>query len=303
MKIKIILFFISISFARAQSKCFIIFDKTNNSSIPYTTIYQREVHYGFFADENGRFCLDNFQDSIEITALGYERKIINKNTLNKLDTIFLNIKTVELNELTVSIKRKKRKTKTLGFYHRDPLKILSSGFTPNSSFKVATFIQNSIDDEALIKKVFCDLIPKENEHVKTFRIRLRIFSNLNNLPNEDILIENTIQNVEVNKKKIEFDISNIGIILPKDGIWVSLECIGYTNNQNKFILIGDKQFGKYTLKDSKKFKVKSIERISPCFKTINDKVGNSADSNWSGNWKHIKYNPKLTFCIGVMVEY
>lgn len=303
MKIKIILFLISISFAKAQSKCFIIFDEVNNSTIPYATIYQREIRSGFFADENGKFCLDRFDDSIEITALGYEKRVIDKNTLNKSDTIFLNIKTVDLKELAVTAKRKKYKIKTLGFYHKDPLKILSSGFTPNSSFKVATFIENEIESEALIKKVFCDLIPKDNKLVKTFRIRLRIFSNLNNLPNEDILLENTIQNIEVNKKKIEFDISNIALILPKNGIWVSLECIGYTNNQDKFILIGDKQFGKYTLKDSKKFKVKSIERISPCFKTINDKVGNSADSNWSGNWKHIKYNPKLTFCIGVLVEY
>jgi len=122
------------------------------------------------------------------------------------------------------------------------------------------------------------------------------------LPKQDLLNENITVDISPKEKNFEFDLTKYNLIIPDNGFWLGVESVGYTNKSGIYIPIRNYEFGKFTFKDSKKFKLKSIGRITPTYRYINTLPKRSAVSSWAGEWKHEKLYEKLTFTFGAEIE-
>ena len=122
------------------------------------------------------------------------------------------------------------------------------------------------------------------------------------MPKQDLLNENITVDISPKEKNFEFDLTKYNLIIPDNGFWLGVESVGYTNKSGIYIPIRNYEFGKFTFKDSKKFKLKSIGRITPTYRYINTLPKRSAVSSWAGEWKHEKLYEKLTFMFGAEIE-
>jgi hypothetical protein len=303
----IFLFIIETQTLFSQEKCGVLLEKNNRKPVSYATIYYSNSSTGSFATENGHYCISKSNlkiDTVYISALGYSKLTIVYNTFLNADTIYLESIPIELENVIIKSKRGKIYTKEIGYAKKPFIEIRESGYNPNSNMRIATYIPNNNNENWIINSVQCRTIPRDNNIVQLFRIRLRIYShdNINALPNEDLLNENVTIDVSPKEKNIEFNLSKYNLIVPTNGFWIGVESIGYTDKNDNYIPIRNREFGKFTLKDTKKFKLKSIERITPMYKYTIVSPKNSATASWNNKWHHENYKEKLTFSFGAKIE-
>lgn len=300
------LFIVNVYGLFGQEKCGIILDKNSKTPVPYATIYYSRSAIGSFSTEYGNYCISKSNqkiDSVYISALGYLKYSIDYIAFLKADTIYIQNMPIELNDVIVKGKRSKIHTKEIGYHKTSLIEFKENGYNPNSNQRIATFIAHNSEKWA-IKSIHCRVIPKENKQIQFFRIRLRIYKNdsLQMLPKEDLLNENITIDIAPKEKNIEFDLVKYNLKAPNNGFWISMESIGYIDKDGEYIAIRDHEYGKYTLKDTKKIKLKSIERITPMYRYILTSPKKSAISSWNNKWKHENYKEKLNFCFGATIE-
>lgn len=299
-------FIINIYDLFGQEKCGIILDKNSKAPVSYATIYYSRTPIGSFSNEYGNYCISKSKeiiDSVYISALGYLKFSIDYSTFSKADTLYLQSGPIELNDVIVKGKRGKIYTKEIGYHKTSFIEFRENGYNPNSNQRIATFIAHN-DEKWAIKSIHCRIIPKDNEQIQFFRIRLRIYTNdtVKMLPKEDLLNENITIDIAPKEKNIEFDLLKYNLKAPDNGFWISMESIGYIDKKGEYIAIRDHEYGRYTLKDSKKVKLKSIERITPMYRYTLTSPKRSAISSWNNKWKHENYKETLTFSFGATIE-
>lgn len=228
--------------------------------------------FGTYTNKNGiaQIFLDSEVDSIEITHQKQQFKIPLKNIPKKIyleinEVLSINNQskkdsshlfkndiylgkdsTIYLEE--VIVREKKASTKYLGHYSKSKRRIDANIL---SGREITMFIQNPYQKEKSIKSVVfvSHRLLLENPDIL---FRINFYKNKNNKPLESYINENIIfvlKNQKNKKEKIEINVQNLQINLPKEGLFVGIEYMGLLENETNNIIpknISDK-IDKYSM--------------------------------------------------------
>lgn len=222
-------------------------DSKTQSPISFATISFGNGN-GVFADDNGSFLFTKKIypdiDTLYISALGYkELKIA---TLNLPKTLFLEAQADELQEIIVQTKinRKFKVEKRKPKVHNDYFKC----WLPTIESEIAVFFPNTTPQTKKITTVFFPIKIEASDWKERKRsgAKKRPFSTLfrvqfynsdkRGLPGDVLSYENIIFRVtEQNKDVFELDVTDYDIYVPKNGVFVSIQVLGYTDKAGKLL--------------------------------------------------------------------
>ena len=263
--------------SNAQSISGIVLDKETNEPLPYASVYLSSLKRGNYTAESGQFSLryDSPDDTIIISVIGYTSFMTEiKNLKSSENIIYLEPNMISLDEVVVTPPKKKKKTFMLGATNRDKMSV-SSPMTTDSGGFFSVSIEHFLfidgkDAPMRIKKIIVGCSKKENWE-SVFRIRLYTMNKNTKEPDELVNNKDIIKGFTHTKsKKITFDIENESIILPPEGLFVSVEHIRYNYNEqvdysssNKYIFsetIGGRRELSITYVKSKKGAIAGIKK-------------------------------------------
>ncbi|MFD2823242.1 hypothetical protein ACFS5M_06150 [Lacinutrix iliipiscaria] len=239
----IILLFTSLSIFSQTT----ILDQKNGEPVSYATISFGNGN-GIFADDEGQFIftkkLYSDIDTIYISALGYKSLDIPTENLSKeieltpfqdaLDEVLLRFKP----------KGKSKVEKLKPTLHDDYYKC----WLPTIESEIAVFFNNENPSKA--KKISTLFLPIKVEakdwskrKTKTSNkipfstlFRVHFYENNNGLPGDVITYDEIVFRVtEASESVFELDVSNSDIFIPKEGLFVSLQVLGYTDKTGKLL--------------------------------------------------------------------
>lgn len=224
-----------------------ILDKENKNPVSYATISFGNGN-GIFADDEGTFIFTKKLyadiDTLYISALGYENFKIATTNLSKqieltpfqdaLDEVLLNY-----------FPKGKSKTETLKpTVHDDYYKC----WLPTIESEIAVYFKN--DNPAKPKKINTLLLPIKVEakdwskrKTKTSNkipfstlFRVQFYKNNNGVPGDVLTYDKIVFRVtEASESIFEVNVTNNDIFMPKDGLFVSLQVLGYTDKAGKLL--------------------------------------------------------------------
>jgi len=241
-----------------------IVDSLDLSAIPFATISFGDG-LGTFADEEGRFAFSKKKysdiDSLFVSAIGYAEKGIKIDS--SIQKVSLRAEVAQLSEVIVSapkegkFKFKKQKGQT----HTD----VFACWLPTVESEVAVFFDRYENRATQISKLYLP-INAEREYKSKGKgkfatiFRIQYYENLGGSPGAPIAYENIVFSISEKADKIfELDVSSKSIFIPKNGIFVSIQVLGYANNQGKLV-------------DSKKYReiktARGVQKISTSFRPL-----------------------------------
>ncbi|WP_431134999.1 hypothetical protein [Psychroserpens mesophilus] len=202
---------------------------------------------GIFADDEGYFFFTKKLypdvDSLYISALGFKEKAVATKNLSK--SIFLDTKTNTLDEVVISTTvNRKFKTETIKPYVDDDY---YKCWLPTIESEIAVFFPNEDD---LLKKISSIIFPitlesrdwkkrkRSNADKRTFStlFKVKFYKNNNGSPGEPLTYANIVfRATEKNGDEFNLDVSEHDIIIPDNGFYVSLQVLGYTDDNGKLL--------------------------------------------------------------------
>jgi hypothetical protein len=263
---------------RAQVNCGqIISDSKSKLPIPFAIIKTSDKT--FYTDSLGYFQVDNQVNSnkIIVSCLGYESKTVIVNC--KESIIFLKQKAIILPEIKVS--PKPTKTKNLGVTEKT--KISVSGLDGSI---ISVFIPNETSTHKVISKI---VVPYKAIKHFTSSFRFHIYKISNDGKPGSEMIERNLVGYPIKKKgKIEIDVKEYNLEIPKEGIFIGIEWISSDNP------ITDKK-GNKLASDIAVFMSKKLNEKYQCWEK---RVANESD------WKpfSLQTKNKMSINVGLIVN-
>ncbi|MFD2562248.1 hypothetical protein [Aquimarina rubra] len=227
-------------FQGIQSQSYKIFDASEKFPISYATISFGNGN-GLFADADGVFQFSKKRyrdiDSIFISALGYKEKGLTTEDLPK--TILLTPDIAELQEVVVKAenlgkyKTKKKSSKVHDDYFRCWL--------PTVESEIAVFFPKDPLKSTKIASVFLPVMMESSRGSSSGKkqsfstlFKMQFYQNSNGfpgkrLPGDDIIFRITNKD----KTNFELDISEYKVFIPKNGVFISIQVLGYTDKEGK----------------------------------------------------------------------
>jgi len=244
MKYTYLLFLYSISFICYSQTT--VLDKDTKYPVAFATISFGNGN-GLFADDEGKFTftkkLYKDIDTLYISALGF--KDLKLPTEGLENTIYLESFFDELQEVIVKNKPKgKFKIKKIKpTLHNDYFKC----WLPTIESEIAVFFPN---EDKKTKRLTTLYLPIKTE-AKAWRkrnrdkhkkrpfstlFRVQFYENNNGLPGDVLTYEKVmfIANEKL-ERTYELDISKYDIYVPKDGVFASIQVLGYTDKKGKLL--------------------------------------------------------------------
>lgn len=206
----------------AQSQNYKVIDNNTNLPVQYATLQIYDTGKfiaGFYSGEDGFInILDEFNfNEIKISCIGYETIVVPKNQY----IIKLNQNVTILEEVVVTNKD----FLNLGFINNQKSKNIIG---VSDGLEVAVFINNEFDYPVKINSIQFNV--KKIKSRVAYRIHLYKKSENNLYPKEELLIDNKIEYLEIDTKGlVNVNLSEYNIILPKEGVFLSIEGIGGNN--------------------------------------------------------------------------
>nr|WP_321222888.1 hypothetical protein [uncultured Psychroserpens sp.] len=236
------LFLLTLS-TNAQTK---IIDAETKYPVSYATISFGDGQ-GLFADDDGLFIftkkLYKDVDSLFISSLGYKSLALATTNLPK--TIEMQADINKLDEVIVTAKiDRKFKEETIKPYLDDDY---YKCWLPTIESEIAVFFPNGNDK---LKKITTVLFPfalesrdwkkrkRANADKRKFStlFKVKFYKNNNGLPGDVMTYTNIVfRATEKNGDKFELDVSEHDLFIPKDGFFVSLQVLGYTDANGKLL--------------------------------------------------------------------
>lgn len=224
---KLVIYLILITNITFSQKKYII-DKETREKIEYATIlfYNNDKFInGNYSDENGSFIIPKNTNKIIISCIGYNK--IDIDDIFQIDTFELEKSSILLDEIILTNTKHKigninnKKSNNVGFA---------------KGIEIGSFIKNNFDNEGKIKSIQFK-ISKLKESIK-YRIHFYSVEDNSIIPKYELTKNNTIYELEKGTKGlIDINIENENIIIPKNGIYITLECLsGKSSPRNKYIL-------------------------------------------------------------------
>ena len=217
--------FISISlfvswFSNAQSKSFVLLDRTTSTAVESASVYvfqAKDTVVILNSSSAGTFKIPQSTgsfDRILITHLNYNLLKVLSEDLKK-DTLYLDKNNYELDELKIKSKKK--------------IKWNPLPFSVNLAHQqqVATLFVSEKNVGVPIKKIkaqVIDLFGVKNLKYLPFKLQLREVNPDNNVPDK-LIFESTLVCKKDSKKYFELYISDLNITLPPNGLFVVFEVL------------------------------------------------------------------------------
>ncbi len=256
----LILFFTNIIVAQTIS----IMDGLNRESIPFATISFGNG-LGNFADDDGKFSFSKEKysdvDTLFISAMGYVEKAVLTATLPK--EVLLKPSVAQLNEVVVSAPKegkfrfKKQKPKT----NTD----LFASWLPTVESEVAVLFKRYEDMPTQISKLLLPINAESKYKSKgkgkfATIFRVNFYKNNNGSPGESICYENVVFSMDEKEDKVfELDILDKFIYVPENGLFISIQVLGYENSKGR--LAQTKQYREIKT-------ARGIQKISTSFRPL-----------------------------------
>ncbi|SEK43050.1 CarboxypepD_reg-like domain-containing protein [Aquimarina amphilecti] len=257
------------------SQVYTIKDSVQKFPISYATISFGNGN-GLFADEDGVFKFSkkryNDIDSLYISALGYKEKGISTNNLSK--TISLTPDVSELQEVVVKAENlgKYRTKKKASKIHDDYFRC----WLPTVESEIAVFFPRNQIKSTKIASVFLPVM-MENSNGSSSRkqsfstlFKMQFYENTNGVPGKRLAGDDIIFRItNKDRANFELDISEYKVFIPKNGVFISVQVLGYTDKQGKL---------QHTKKYHEVETRKGIVKVSTTFRPLlpfTDKIENN----------------------------
>lgn len=241
-----------------------ILDSLNKEPIAFATISFGNG-LGNFADEDGRFSFSREKysdvDTLFISAMGYTEKAIVTNALPEI--IQLKPEVSQLSEVIVSApkngKFKIRKRKPTS--HTD----VFASWLPTVESEVAVLFKRYEGKPTQISKIRLPINAESKYKSKgkgkfATIFRVNFYENNKGLPGQSTGYENVVFSINEKEDKIfDLDISSKSIYIPEDGIFISLQVLGYANSKGR--LAQTKQYREIKT-------ARGVQKISTSFRPL-----------------------------------
>jgi len=202
---------------------------------------------GIFADDEGSFFFTRKLypdvDSLYLSALGFKDKVIATENLPK--SIFLDTETNTLEEVVITtfLDRKFKKETLKPYLDDDYYKC----WLPTIESEIAVFFPNE-DDK--LKKITSVLFPitlesrdwkkrkRSNADKRSFStlFKVKFYKNNDGYPGDPLTYSNIVfRATEKNGDEFKLDVSEHDLVIPENGFFVSLQVLGYTDNNGKLL--------------------------------------------------------------------
>lgn len=223
--IKFLLFLISLLFFFKVNSQIQIVDSLTFLPIPYTYIKAVGKNEGVISDYNGYFKLDsvfNLYDSLKISCIGYEPKIVPMSSVVHSDMITLNPEALQFEEVIVTKKKGRYRLRELGITKKPKTKFFDYSVTARNGTIRAVYIPNEHSYPGVLKYV--NLYVTDNGFPDAhFRIHIYGVSNLAIKPGEELTSSNIISSGTTGNEWIKIDMTNERILVPENGCFVGVE--------------------------------------------------------------------------------
>lgn len=231
-------FWLLLCFA-GYSQRYQVIDKITKQPVSYATISFGNGN-GLFADDNGMFEFTNNRysdvDSLFISALGHEEDGLSTQSIPNI--IQLTPSVSELKEVVITAESLGPYTikKQSPILHDDYF----SSWLPTVESEIAVYFPNPFQKTVKIASVFLP-IKLEDTRSRTGQkqkfstlFKMNFYKNEGRQPGDRIASEQVIFIVKhTDKPKFEVDISDYKIFIPKNGLFIAIQVLGYTDADGK----------------------------------------------------------------------
>lgn len=280
--------------AFSQEKVQII-DSQTKKPIGFATITFGDG-LGSYTNENGEFIFEKKQN-FSVSMLGYKTLSVSETEFK--NSIELDIEPFLIDEIVVSNKKEKQKISKQKPYWRNSTWLDS--YTPQIGNEIAVLIPNEKNQDMTLSKI---TIPVATNPMRIFDknknplksrddfphtiIRIQFYKNENNSPKELLYSDRIIANVHNSKEKFkEIDLENYGIDIPENGLFVGIEFIGFSDENQKYLFVPN---FRNVEQDGKKIKV--AQHLNICI-PIDEKSKKQNTfvrySDWNKNGEKMKW--------------
>lgn len=191
----------------------VITDNSGNP-IPYVSIFVENQNKTATSEENGTFSIQVSADAkLIFSALGYERKTVLASNASK---VVLEGKIFELEDVVIK-KARNPKTLEIGLVDNAILEAFDNG--PKMDAKFFPYLSKYKNTKWIKKiKLFTD------SPIEGATIKLHLFSvDSNGFPGEELLTQDLIVTVKKGIYRHQFDIYDLNIEFPENGIFIAFE--------------------------------------------------------------------------------
>lgn len=241
-----ILFIISILFSINSTAQTTILDHESKYPVSYATISFGDGQ-GLFADDEGVFIFNKKLypdvDSLYISALGFKELALTTTDLPKI--IELHSEVNKLDEVVITVTRgRKFKKETIKPYLDDDY---YKCWLPTIESEIAVFFPN---DNEKLKKITSVLFPitlesrdwkkrkRANADKRKFStlFKVKFYRNDSGRPGDPMTYSNIVfRATEKHGDEFELDVSEHDLFMPNNGFFVSLQVLGYTDQNGKLL--------------------------------------------------------------------
>ena len=238
-----ILFILSLSTAVGQTT---IKEQQTKNPVSYATVSFGNGN-GIFADNEGTFLVTKKLypdvDSLYISALGY--KPLKISTTNLPSEVLMETQIDELNEVVIRTQiDRKFKEETMEPYLDDDY---YHCWLPTIESEIAVFFPNEDDQEKKIVTVHFPITleskdwekrNKKNAEKQPFStlFKAKFYANNEGFPGKELVYENIVfRATEKGGDVHNLDIASYDLFMPKNGMFVSLQVLGYTDDAGKLL--------------------------------------------------------------------
>ncbi len=231
-----------------QARPVYIYQPEGKQPIAFANIALKGTQKGTYSDENGQVLLHcSAADTLLISAIGFEARTVSCAALP--DTLFLQRKILQLAEVVVTAKIKKRAplpSAQFGFYDHP----WHGSYTTIK--QMALYIKNlnrrpGIVDEVYISFSHVGFVVRNAPQSKPYRIRIRVYkpSLDGEGPGDDLLLDNVIYTIDKKTKKLAIPLYAYNLPFKEEGVYVGVDYLGYFEGETFIPYDSDRKGSSY----------------------------------------------------------
>lgn len=231
---------LSLSTHAAFSQAMQVLDNESKTPVSFATISFGDGR-GTFAGENGDFTFEKAKysdiDTLFISAIGFQNQAVA--TQNLPPKVYLIAEASELEEVILIAEKK-------GKYKKKKLKETThtnyyNCWLPTVESEVAVFFERQEGKSSKIAQLWIPINSEKKYRKKgnlkfSTLFRIQFYKNKNGLPGSPMIHKEIVFRVsEQDDEMYELDLQSHEIFIPKDGLFASLQVLGYADAKGKLI--------------------------------------------------------------------